>query len=125
MLTHHRSKRKPTGGRFKKGARKKKKYELARRPAFTKLAERKSKQIRVRSGDIKTLLMTCDIANVLDKKTGKHTKTKILNVIENAANRHYIRANIITKGCVIKTELGNAKVTSRPGQEGTVNAILI
>jgi small subunit ribosomal protein S8e len=45
--------------------------------------------------------------------------------VENPANPHYVRRNIITKGAVIKTELGNAKVTSRPGQDGVVNAALI
>jgi len=58
--------------------------------------------------------------------TGKKIeKTKIKSVIENKANPQYIRRNIITKGAVIETELGKAKVTSRPGQHGILNAVLI
>ncbi|MEK6848627.1 MAG: 30S ribosomal protein S8e, partial [Nanoarchaeota archaeon] len=41
------------------------------------------------------------------------------------ANRHFIRRNIMTKGSVIDTELGKARITSRPGQDGVVNAVLI
>ncbi|MEM5832609.1 MAG: 30S ribosomal protein S8e, partial [Candidatus Aenigmatarchaeota archaeon] len=37
----------------------------------------------------------------------------------------YERRKIITKGAIIKTEIGLAKVTSRPSQHGVVNAILI
>ncbi|MCK5560714.1 MAG: 30S ribosomal protein S8e, partial [Thermoplasmata archaeon] len=45
--------------------------------------------------------------------------------IENSANPFYVRRNIINKGAIIDTELGNARVTSRPGQHGMINAILI
>ncbi len=66
-----------------------------------------------------------DTANVYDKKTKKFYKTKIKNVAENPANRHYVRRNIMTRGAIIETEKGKAVVTSRPGQDGTVNAVLI
>ena len=58
-------------------------------------------------------------------KDKKFKKAAIKNVIENSSNRHYARANIMTKGAVIETELGKAKITSRPGQEGVINATLI
>ena len=48
-----------------------------------------------------------------------------MEVIENTANPNYVRQNIITKGSVIETEKGKAKVTSRPGQHGVVNAVLL
>ena len=51
-------------------------------------------------------------------------KAKIISVAENKASRHFLRRNIITKGAVIETELGKAKVTSRPGQHGVINAVL-
>ena len=46
-------------------------------------------------------------------------------VIENTANPNYVRRNIITKGAIVETPEGNAKVTSRPGQDGVINGILI
>ncbi|MDO5821049.1 MAG: 30S ribosomal protein S8e, partial [Methanobrevibacter sp.] len=33
--------------------------------------------------------------------------------------------NIITKGAIVETEIGNAKVTSRPGQDGIINGVLL
>ena len=38
---------------------------------------------------------------------------------------NYVRQNIITKGAVIMTDAGKARVTSRPGQSGSINAVLI
>ena len=52
-------------------------------------------------------------------------KAKIEIVTANPANRHYVRRNIMTKGTIIKTDKGDARVTSRPGQDGVINAVLI
>jgi small subunit ribosomal protein S8e len=52
-------------------------------------------------------------------------KSKIKLVKENPANRNFARMNVITKGAIIETEDGMARVTSRPSRDGTVNAILI
>ncbi|MCK4518463.1 hypothetical protein KAT92_06805 [Candidatus Babeliales bacterium] len=52
-------------------------------------------------------------------------RARVKDVIESAANRHYTREDIITKGTIIETEAGKARVTSRPGQDGVVNAVLI
>ena len=77
-------------------------------------------------GDNKKIrLLRCNVATVSDPKTGKSQKALIESVVENKANLHYTRRNIITKGAVIKTEIGSAIVTNRPGQDGVVNAILL
>lgn len=120
-----RSKRKPTGGLYKPG-RKKRMQQIARTPAATKIDEKtKLQKIRIRGAAQKNRLQKTDIANVLDKKTKKYTKSKIVTVIDNPANRHYARRNIMTKGTLIETEAGKAKITSRPGQDGTINAVLV
>jgi len=64
-------------------------------------------------------------ANLTDQKTKKSSKVKITSVVDNPANRNFVRRNIITKGAVVETEKGRARVTSRPGQDGLVNAVLI
>jgi small subunit ribosomal protein S8e len=51
--------------------------------------------------------------------------TEITNVVENPADPNYARRNIITRGALIETSEGTAKVTSRPGQDGQVNAVLV
>ncbi|AHF80175.1 30S ribosomal protein S8e [Thermococcus paralvinellae] len=119
-----RSLKKPSGGRIVL-ARKKRKRELGREPAFTRVAEYKEERkiIRTFGGNRKVRLVQALYANVFDGGKGK--KVKILGVVENPANRQYVRRNIITKGAIIQTEIGKAIVTSRPGQDGVVNAVLI
>ncbi len=120
------SKRKPTGGKYKLVV-KKHKREMGREPAETHLTEEdvKIKIVRVKGGNKKIKLLKTNYANVMDPKNGVCKKVTVSNVIGNDANKHYIRRNIITKGAIIETELGKAKVTSRPGQDGVVNAVLI
>ncbi len=52
-------------------------------------------------------------------------KTEIITVKENSANIHYVRRNIMNKGAIIDTKLGKAKITSRPGQNGVIQAVLL
>jgi small subunit ribosomal protein S8e len=123
-ITQSRSKRKPSGGRYKKTTGKKL-HELGNNPTLTKIGEKKSKLVRGKGGSIKVRLMNVKTANVLNSKTKKFQTVEIEDVLENPANRHFIRRDIITKGTVIKTKIGNATVTSRPAQDGVVNAILL
>ncbi len=124
VLWQGRSKRKNTGGRLKR-SRKKRKFEMSREQVNTGIGERRAKKIRVRGNNVKVRLITAGYANVIDKKTKKSSKVKIESVVENNANPHFVRRNFITKGAIIKTEIGNAKVTSSPGQDGNINAILL
>ena len=64
-------------------------------------------------------------ACVTDQKSGKTEKTEILRVVKNKANVDYNRRGVITKGAEIETSLGIARVTSRPGGDGIINAVLI
>jgi small subunit ribosomal protein S8e len=125
VVIQRRSKRKPTGGRYHAGGRGKRRFEMGRRPTLTRLEETKNKVIKVKGGRTKTKLLTSKTANLLDTKTNKHVKATIETVIETPANRHFARRNIITKGTIIQTDKGKAKVTSRPGQDGIVNAVII
>jgi small subunit ribosomal protein S8e len=124
VITQHRAKRKATGGRYI-ASRGKRKFEMGRKPVLTKIDKRKAKLIKTKSRTKKTKLLTADTANLFDPKTKTYSQVKIKEVLENPADRHFVRRNIVTKGAVIETEKGKAKVTSRPGQEGTVNAVLI
>jgi small subunit ribosomal protein S8e len=66
-----------------------------------------------------------DKVNLFDPATKKHSIESIKTVTDNPADRHFVRRNIITKGSVIETSKGKARVTNRPGQEGMVTAVLI
>lgn len=124
MITQGKSRKKYTGGILRKN-RKKKKYEMGRERLGLTLGEEKKKKIKTRGSNQKTRLVSSKIANVTDPKTGKTFETEIKNVSKNPANPHYVRRNIITKGAIIETEKGKAKVTSRPSQDGTINAVLV
>jgi small subunit ribosomal protein S8e len=113
--------RKISGGKYRK-ARKKKKYELAGKTVYTVLGKEKRKQLRVMGGGAKTILLSAEKANVIDKN-GKAKTVKIKSVVQVPANR-YLKG-ILFKGSIIDTELGKARVTSRPAQDGVVNAVLI
>lgn len=116
--------KKITGGRYHK-ARKKKLYERDSQPRIVKLGQEKNKKIRVRGGHFKTVLLSANMANVVNKKTGKVKRVKITNVLETPNNRFLAKQNIITKGAIIETDAGKAKVTNRPSQEGMVQAVLV
>ncbi|HLD00928.1 MAG TPA: 30S ribosomal protein S8e [Candidatus Nanoarchaeia archaeon] len=120
--TQSRPKRKVSGGRYI-SYRGKKNQELAGFPAQTKLGEKRVRQIRTIGAHQKLSLLAINKVNVAQK--GKTVVTEIVNVIENPANPNLVRRNILTKGAVVETKLGKVRITSRPGQEGAVNGVLI
>jgi len=123
-VSQARSKRKQTGARYK-DYRNKKQFELGREPSFTRIGKKKVQVIRTMGANRKLRMLNADVANLFDPKTKSFKKVKIKTITDNPANRQFIRRNIMTKGCVIDTELGKAKITSRPGQDGVVNAVVI
>jgi small subunit ribosomal protein S8e len=116
------TKRKTTGGRSRasRGRRAFEKDGYAIEPLVGPGAQRSS---RLRGGSVRVGLVYSDVANVSDT-SGKTTKSKILRVKKSPANRDYERRGVITKGAVIETEAGEAMVTSRPTDDGVVNAVL-
>lgn len=122
-IAHIRSNRKFTGGLYKRN-RKKKKRDFGSDFIPVKIGEKRKKIISGLANIRKQRLLQVDKANVFDS-SGKAHLTKILSVKENPSNPHFVRMGIVTKGAIIETELGLAKVVSRPGQDGIVNAIKI
>ena len=122
MKDQGRSKRKRTGGRLKH-FRKKKRYQLGREPAETTVGEPRFRIIDSRGNEKKVRALSTNVAQVADG--GETNSATIENVVDNPANINYVRRNIITKGALIETDLGTARVTSRPGQNGQVNAVLV
>jgi len=117
-------KRSPRGSRYK-SHRNYKKSELGRLPASTGIGKKRARKIRTVGGHGRIKLLDAESVNVVDPKTKKSQKAKIKTTLENPANRHFVRRNILTKGAVIETDKGKAKITSRPGQDGVVNAVLV
>ncbi|HJJ27945.1 MAG TPA: 30S ribosomal protein S8e [Methanocorpusculum sp.] len=124
MLWQGKSTRKSTGGRYH-ASQGKRRTEIGRSPADTIIGENRVKTIRTTGGNTKVRALRVEYANVADAKTGKVQKAKINTVEENAANPNYVRRNLMTKGAIIVTDLGKARIVSRPGQDGVINAVLI
>ncbi|VVB85207.1 30S ribosomal protein S8e [uncultured archaeon] len=124
MRWQGKSTRKYTSGRIIR-ARGKRRFELGGEEANTLLGKTIRKTVKTLGGQEKVRLLRDSIAIVTDPKTKTAKKVKIETVSGNPANIHYVRRNIVTKGAIIKTEIGSARVTNRPGQEGGINAVLI
>lgn len=115
---------KRTSGGRRRPHRDKRKYELGSYPTETKLLSNDIREIgRTFGGNTKVKLKYSAYANVYDPETKKCKKVRILQVVEVPANKDYARRSIIVKGTIIQTEIGKAVVTSRPGQDGVVNAV--
>jgi len=119
-----RPKRKASGGRLRL-ARKKRRFEVGREKQFTHVGARKVKMYRVKGANTKARLLLVDTANVVDPKTKTIKRATILSVKSNPSNPNYVQRNIITKGATVMTDIGEAVITSRCGQDGVANAILV
>jgi len=116
--------KKSSGGRYWP-ARKKRLREIGLDPINTKVSEKTTtRKKRLRGGSGITQIITASHANLMLEK-GKFKISKIKTVKQNPANRHFVRMNVITKGAIIETEDGLARVTSRPTRDGIVNAVLV
>jgi small subunit ribosomal protein S8e len=116
--------KKPSGG-LKGRHRKKRKYELGSPPTKTTLSSEEERKVeRVMGGSYKVRLKAATYVNV-SLPDGTTRKAKILDVVETPENPQYAKFKIISKGSIVKTELGLVKITSRPGQDGVLNGVLI
>lgn len=128
---HPKDLKKPSGG-MRRASHKKKIYEGGGIWSETKLltAEgddrgEKRKATKTKGLRMKSKLYSTNVANIIDTKSGRAERTKILEVVDHPDNPHFTRQMLITKGCTLKTGLGLARVTSRPGQHGVVNCVLL
>jgi small subunit ribosomal protein S8e len=125
VIIQSKSKRKPSGARYKTKILKKRQHLIGRLPAMTRIGPKSVQTIRARSDLIKFRALKLEKANIYDPKTKTYTVETISTVVDSPADKNFIRRNIMTKGTIIKTSKGNAKITSRPGQDGIVNAVLV
>ena len=124
MLWQGKSVRQATGGRYRL-AQGKRRAEIGSGPADTHIGEERNRIVRTFGGNHKIRALRAMYATVSSRSTGKAQKVKIDRVEKNSANPNYVRRNLLTKGAIIHTELGSARIVSRPGQNGVINAILI
>jgi len=124
VIVQDRSLRKASGGR-NTSTKTKRLAQAGNNPSLTAIGSKRTRTRRVRGGNSRTGLLSAEMVNLLDPKSGKLTRAKLKEVKESQANRNYIRRNILTKGTVVTTDKGEAIITNRPGQEDTINAVLV
>lgn len=113
--------KKPSGGKYTK-SRKKKKHELPGQKIVVKLGEKeKRKSKKTRGGNKKTIMLQGKFINIKNKSK----KLEIKNVVETPSNRFLARQNVLTKGTIVETPEGKARITNRPSQEGVINGTLL
>ena len=117
-------KRKKSGGR-KRPYRGKRAFEMGGDATETLVGENKLVRNTARGGRLKLKALAYGFANVTDPSTQKSQKVQISKVVKNPSNIDYQRRGVMTKGAIVETPLGQARVTSRPGHDGVVNAILL
>ncbi len=123
-ISKRRSTRSYTGHKYKLFA-KKRKRDLERPSIDTEIGEDKKKKQRTRGGNFKLKLFSTEFVNVSDPTNKKTKKAKITRFDINAASKDLTRRKVITMGTIVETELGKVKITSRPGQHGVLNGILV
>jgi len=93
-------KRRATGGK-RKPMRKKRKYELGRPPAMTKLGTRRVHIVRVRGGNKKFRALRLDHGNFAWASEHCTRKTRIIDVVYNASNNELVRTKTLVKNCIV------------------------
>ena len=79
---------------------------------------------KTRGNNRKTALKTANVVNVV-LADGKIKSSEIVKVLQNQTNNDYQRRGVITKGAIVETKDGECRIVSRPGQDGTLNGILL
>jgi len=128
-----RHKRRATGGK-RAAYRKKRKYELGRPGAYTKIGEKRIHLVRTRGGNKKYRALRLETGNVSWGSESVTRKSRILVVVYNASNNELVRTNTLVKNCIIQVDsapfriwyeqhygvtLGKKKATSVASSKGS------
>ena len=97
-----RHKRRNTGGKRVIHI-KKRKFEMARPAAMTKLSvdEKRVRSVRARGGNTKFRALRLSQGNFSWGTEAISKKARILNVLYNASNNELVRTNTLVKGCIV------------------------
>ena len=100
------------------------KFHIDRFPNEALMGEQTTITRKTRGNNRKTAMKTANAVNIVIAD-GKIKSSEIVKVLENQTNNDYQRRGIITKGAIVETKDGKCKIVSRPGQDGTLNGILL
>jgi small subunit ribosomal protein S8e len=100
------------------------KFHIDRFPNEALMGEQTTVTRKTRGNNRKTAIKTANAVNIA-LAGGKIKSSEIVKVLENQTNNDYQRRGIITKGAIVETKDGKCRIVSRPGQDGTLNGILL
>jgi small subunit ribosomal protein S8e len=95
-----RHKRRETGGRREK-YRKKRKFELGRPAAMTKIGEQRVTSLRCRGGNMKFRALRLDSGNFSWGTEVCTRKVRVLDVTYNASDNELVRTRTLVKGAIV------------------------
>jgi len=98
-----RHKRRATGGR-RNIHQKKRKYEMGRPAAQTKMGAKSVHVVRARGGNLKFRAMRLDTGNFAWGSETCTRKTRILDVVYNASNNELVRTKTLVKGAIVQID---------------------
>ncbi|KAF7428188.1 ribosomal protein S8A [Pleurotus ostreatus] len=84
--------------------RKKRKFELGRQPANTKLGAKRVHTVRVRGGNLKFRALRLEAGNFAWGSETVTRKTRIIGVVYNASNNELVRTNTLVKSAIIQID---------------------
>merc|ERR1712137_954639 len=99
----HQHKRRATGGK-RKPIRKKRKFELGRPAANTKLGPQRIHTVRVRGGNRKYRALRLDQGNFSWGSERCARKTRIIDVVYNAPNNELVRTKTLVKNAIVQVD---------------------
>eukprot|EP00919_Chromeraceae_sp_WS-2016_P011007 GHVR01025779.1.p1 GENE.GHVR01025779.1~~GHVR01025779.1.p1 ORF type:complete len:218 (-),score=28.21 GHVR01025779.1:73-666(-) len=98
-----RHKHRATGGRMPVH-QKKRKFELGRPPAMTRLGAKRIRPVRCRGGNIKMRGLRLDHGNFAWGSENCTRPTRIADVVYNASNNELVRTKVLVKNCIVQID---------------------
>ena len=80
---------------------KKRKFEMGRQPAMTKLGQKRVRPVRGRGANMKYRALRIDAGNFSWGSEAVSRKTRVLDVVYNATNNELVRTKTIVKNCIV------------------------
>jgi len=96
-------KRRLTGGK-KPQYHKKRKYDMGRQMAMTKIGSKRIHSVRTRGGNTKFRAMRLDTGNFSWGSEVCTKKTRILDVVYNASNNELVRTKTLVKNAIVQID---------------------
>jgi len=84
--------------------RKKRKFELGRQAANTKVGAKRIHTVRVRGGNLKYRALRLESGNFAWGSEHVTRKTRIISVVYNSSNNELVRTNTLVKGAIIQVD---------------------